>query len=158
MKDYTNNTPIFSEALKITETSDPADADVINTAPIQVFQNTLCNRRAIEQLKQSAVSTEDYDPEVSYQVGDYCLYQNMLYKCVQETTGEWNPICWQQTSALGEIEGLRGTIVQQKATISSLEEMLVTGNVVSGLVTGDGDRFVSVNGDGFKALKKIQFK
>ena len=139
-------------------TSDPAHADVINTAPIQVFQNTLCNRRAIEQLKQSAVSTEDYDPEVSYQVGDYCLYQNMLYKCVQETTGEWNPICWQQTSALGEIEGLRGTIVQQKATISSLEEMLVTGNVVSGLVTGDGDRFVSVNGDGFKALKKIQFK
>lgn len=123
-----------------------------------MFQNTLCNRRAIEQLKQSAVSTEDYDPEVSYQVGDYCLYQNMLYKCVQETTGEWNPICWQQTSALGEIEGLRGTIVQQKATISSLEEMLVTGNVVSGLVTGDGDRFVSVNGDGFKALKKIQFK
>ena len=48
--------------------------------------------------------------------------------------------------------------MQQKATISSLEEMLVTGNVVSGLVTGDGDRFVSVNGDGFKALKKIQFK
>ena len=33
MKDYTNNTPIFSEALKITETSDPAHADVINTAP-----------------------------------------------------------------------------------------------------------------------------
>ena len=123
-----------------------------------MFQNTLCNRRAIEQLKQSAVSTEDYDPEVSYQVGDYCLYQNMLYKCVQETTGEWNPICWQQTSALGEIEGLRGTIVQQEAVISSLEEMLVTGNVISDLVTGDGDRFVSVNGDGFKALKKIQFK
>ena len=57
-----------------------------------------------------------------------------------------------------EIEGLRGTIVQQEAVISSLEEMLVTGNVISDLVTGDGDRFVSVNGDGFKALKKIQFK
>ena len=153
MKDYTNNTPIFSEALKITETSDPAHADIVNTAPIQIFQNTLCNRQSIEQLKQSAVSTEDYNPEV-----DYCLYQNTLYKCVQETTGEWNPICWQQTSALGEIEGLRGTIVQQKATISSLEEMLVTGNVISELVTGAGDRFVSVNGDGFKALKKIQFK
>ena len=67
-------------------------------------------------------------------------------------------ICWQQTSALGEIEGMGGTMVQQKATISSLEEMLVTDNVVSGLVTGDGARFVSVNGDGFKALKKIQFK
>ena len=90
MKDYINNTPIFSETLKITETSDPAHADIINRGPIQVFQNALCNRRAIEQLEQSAVSTEDYDPELSYQVGNYCLYQNMLYKCVQETTGEWN--------------------------------------------------------------------
>lgn len=158
MKDYTNNTPIFSEALKITETSDPAHADIINTAPIQVFQNTLCNRRAIEQLKQSAVSTEDYDPEVSYQVGDYCLYQSMLYKCVQETSGEWNPICWQQTSAFGEIEGLRGTIVQQEATISSLEEMLKTGSVFVGLATTEGIRFVSTDGNEYKALKKIQFK
>ena len=158
MKSYTTNTPVFRDTIKITEKNDRAHADIINEAPIQTFQNTLCNRQSIEQLKQSAVSTEDYNPEVSYQVGDYCLYQNTLYKCVQETTGEWNPICWQQTSALGEIEGLRGTIVQQEAVISSLEEMLVTGNVISDLVTGDGDRFVSVNGDGFKALKKIQFK
>ena len=158
MKDYTNNTPIFSEAIAITETSDPAHADNINAAPIQIFQNTLCNRQSIEQVKQSAVSAEDYDPEASYQVGDYCLYQTMLYKCVQETTGEWNPICWQQTSALGEIEGLRSTIVQQEAVISSLEEMLKTGNVLVGLATTEGNRFVSEEGKTYKALKRIQFK
>ncbi len=158
MKDYTNNTPIFSEVIAITETSDPAHADNINTAPIQIFQNTLCNRHSIEQLKQSAVSTEVYDPEVSYRVGDYCLYQNMLYKCVQETTGEWNSICWKQTSALGEIEGLRSTIVQQDTVISSLGEMLMTGNVIAGLTTTEGARFVSADGNAYKALKKIQFK
>lgn len=158
MTDYTNDTPIFSEKIKIAEKTDPAHADIVNMAPIQIFQNTLCNRRSIEELKQSAVSTEDYDPESSYYVGDYCLYENILYKCIQETTGEWEPSCWQQTSALGEIEGLRGTIVQQEATISSLEEMLATGNVFTGLVTTDGNRFVSAEGNTFKALKKIQFK
>lgn len=158
MKDYTCDTPKFSDVLRIIETSDLVNAEVPNVALRQLFQNTLYNRQWIEQLESSTGDVGEYDAETAYKAGNYCSWQGFLYKCIQETTGEWNPICWQQTSALGEIEGLRGTIVQQKATISSLEEMLVTGNVVSGLVTGDGDRFVSVNGDGFKALKKIQFK
>lgn len=157
MKDYKNDTPIFSEIIKIAETSDPAHADIVNKAPIQIFQNTLCNRESIERLKKNTGATEEYNSEASYLAGDYCLYQNMLYKCVQETSGEWNPACWQQTSALEEIEGLRGTIVQQEAAISSLEEMLVTGNVLTELITKDGNRFVSAEGDTYKALKKIQF-
>ena len=103
MKSYTTNTPVFRDTIKITEKNDRAHADIINEAPIQTFQNTLCNRQSIEQLKQSAVSTKDYDPEVSYQVGDNCLYQNTLYKCVQETTGEWNPDCWKKTNILEEL-------------------------------------------------------
>lgn len=159
MRDYTNNTPTFSEALKITEITDPAHADVVNTAPIQIFQNTLCNRKSIGQLKQSAFSVDEYQTEMSYRVGEYCLYQNVLHKCVQETTGEWNPDCWQQTSALGEIEGLRGTIVHQEAVISSLEEMLKTGKVLANLTTREGRRFVTVSGAAYKAMvKKIQFE
>ncbi len=106
MKSYTTNTPVFRDTIKITEKNDRAHADIINEAPIQTFQNTLCNRQSIEQLKQSAVSTKDYDPEVSYQVGDNCLYQNTLYKCVQETTGEWNPDCWKKTNILEEMKNL----------------------------------------------------
>ncbi len=106
MKSYTTNTPVFRDTIKITEKNDRAHADIINEAPIQTFQNTLCNRQSIEQLKQSAVSTEDYNPEVSYQVGDNCLYQNTLYKCVQETTGEWNPDCWKKTNILEEMKNL----------------------------------------------------
>lgn len=158
MKEYTNNNPFFSESFMMLESSDPGHADHFNEGTKQIFQNTLCNHQRINELNQSMMPEGAYDSDSSYVPGNYCLHENTLYRCIQETTGEWDASCWQQTSALGEIEGLRGTIVLQEAVISSLEEMLMTGNVVSGLVTGGGDRFVSVNGDGFKALKKIQFK
>lgn len=50
MKDYTNIEPKFSESIRITETSDPAHADNINAAPIQLLQNTLSNRMLITKL------------------------------------------------------------------------------------------------------------
>lgn len=50
MKDYTNNNPVFSEKIRITEPTDPAHADNINAAPIQLLQNTLSNRMLISKL------------------------------------------------------------------------------------------------------------
>lgn len=50
MKQYTNETPVFSESIYITEISDPAHADNINEAPIQLLQNTLVNRELISYL------------------------------------------------------------------------------------------------------------
>lgn len=53
MKDYTNDTPVFSDTISITETSDPAHADNINAAPKQLLDNTICNHRMIEQMQLS---------------------------------------------------------------------------------------------------------
>lgn len=106
MKDYTNETPIFSESLRVTETSDPAHADNINMASIQVFQNTLFNRNSIEKVKKGMGDKEEYNADDVYQAGDYCQYQGILYKCVQDTTGEWNPECWKQTNAMDEISDI----------------------------------------------------
>ncbi len=50
MKDYTNKNPVFSETIRVTETSDPAHADNINAAPEQLLQNTLANREFILSL------------------------------------------------------------------------------------------------------------
>ena len=52
MKEYTEQHPIFSESIPITETSDPAHADNVNAAPMQLLQNTLANRKEIEELKK----------------------------------------------------------------------------------------------------------
>lgn len=106
MKDYTNETPVFSESIRVTETSDPAHADNINMAPIQIFQNTLCNHDSIEKIKKGMGYQEEYNADNVYQTGDYCQYQGILYKCVQNTTGEWDPACWKQTNAMNEISDI----------------------------------------------------
>lgn len=50
MKEYTSNEPVFSPVIHVVETSDPAHADNINAAPMQLLQNTIANRLAIAGL------------------------------------------------------------------------------------------------------------
>ncbi|MCD8208775.1 MAG: hypothetical protein LUD72_12620 [Bacteroidales bacterium] len=44
MKSYTVTDPTFHESITITETTDPAHADNVNAAPMQIYENTLWNR------------------------------------------------------------------------------------------------------------------
>ena len=62
-------------------------------------------REEFEELKNSAGSAEEYDPdsETPYHAGDFYMYQGVLYKCIKDTMGEWDPECWERTDALGEI-------------------------------------------------------
>ena len=107
MKDYTNNAPVFSESIQITETSDPAHADIINKAPIQIFQNTLYNCKSIEKLERNAGNAEAHNTETEYQKGDYCTYDGSTYKCMQPTQGEWDSACWEKINLLSEISDLQ---------------------------------------------------
>lgn len=50
MKEYKNSSPVFSPAIQIVETTDPAHADNINMAPTQLLQNTLSNREVIKKM------------------------------------------------------------------------------------------------------------
>lgn len=52
MKEYKNTSPVFTDAIQIVETTDPAHADNINVAPMQLFQNTLSNREFLSLLLQ----------------------------------------------------------------------------------------------------------
>ena len=72
MKDYTNKNPSFFDAIRITEPDDPDHADVINKAPIQIFQNTLVNKKMIEMLEQN-MNAAEFNSEKAYHTGNYCL-------------------------------------------------------------------------------------
>lgn len=50
MKEYKNTSPVFTDAIQIVETTDPAHADNINMAPKQLLQNTLSNRELIKEM------------------------------------------------------------------------------------------------------------
>lgn len=50
MKDYTTSSPVFSESIKILETTDPGHADNVNITTMQLLQNALSNRLLINAL------------------------------------------------------------------------------------------------------------
>lgn len=52
----------------------------------------------------------NYNAGKSYKFGDFCLYDNNLYKCIKDTTGAWDAGSWEETSPLEEIESLRKSL------------------------------------------------
>ena len=107
MKEYTSTEPVFSEKIPILETSDTTHADNVNVTTKQLLQNTVSNRNMI---KDGMGDAGGYSSDVEYHKGEYCMYGNVLYRCLKDTSGEWDPECWQKTTAFGEICSLRNSI------------------------------------------------
>ncbi len=85
MKDYTSDSPVFSETIQIPETTDTNHADNINHAPLQIFENTLVNEKNIAELKEAALPQE-YQSGSAYSVGDYILKDGVTYRVTEEIT------------------------------------------------------------------------
>ena len=54
MKSYTTTTPEFANSITIPEPTDTNHADNINSAPKQLLQNTLANKKSIEDIQENA--------------------------------------------------------------------------------------------------------
>lgn len=144
MKSYTNIDPVFNEYIQITETTDSAHADNINAATKQLLANTQVNRDAIEQLKTSTGNTEDskYNANGVYKVGDYCIYNNELYKCIVsiDEPEEWNKDHWEKTTITEELLALNNKEVEVVDPMTATEE----GFAADAKLTGDALRELSV--------------
>lgn len=97
------------------------DPNVVTATKKDIEELRIAFEKELEAQKNMG-TTGAYRENVKYKVGDYCLYENNLYKCLQDTEGEWDPDCWQQTSPLEEIEQLRGTINSLAMIIGKDEE------------------------------------
>lgn len=56
MKDYTSDSPVFSSAIRIVETTDPAHADNINAATKQLLQNDLVLYALLNAVSTALIS------------------------------------------------------------------------------------------------------
>lgn len=74
-----------------------------------------------------AMISDEYDNTATYAVGDYCIYNNTLYRCTTaiSTAEDFNPAHWTITSVTSEIE--RITITGNPATNNPLHFTLETG-------------------------------
>lgn len=145
MKSFTNINPVFSESIMIVEPTDPVHSDNANASVKQLLANTQVNRDTIEQLKTSTGNTEDskYNANGVYKVGDYCIYNNELYKCIVsiDEPEEWNKDHWEKTTITEELLDLNNKEVEVVDPMTATEE----GFAADAKLTGDALRELSVN-------------
>lgn len=117
MKEYTCEEAIFSDSIKITETTDPAHADNINDAPKQLLQNTLVLKKKLEDVEKQTGeivgndSQDAFSEEKDYKAGAYCIYEDVLYIFISDKEpGEWDPAAVQATNVLEELRRQNATI------------------------------------------------
>lgn len=64
---------------------------------------------------------DEYDSTATYNAGDYCIYDDTLYKCnTNATTGAWNANKWDATNVGEELTNLGEETATAKATVEGI--------------------------------------
>lgn len=87
---------------------DQADIDVLNRLMTDKVDALLFENRRI--------SADEYDQTETYAVGDYAIYENVLYKCLEDTTGNFDPSKWEMTNLAKELATKGGADVTKTAS------------------------------------------
>lgn len=92
---------------------DQADIDVLNRLMTDKVDALLFENRRI--------SADEYDQTETYTVGDYAIYENILYKCLEDTTGNFDPSKWEMTNLAKELSTKGGADVTKTASGNPIE-------------------------------------
>lgn len=68
-----------------------------------------------DQYAQSRVS-DAYDDTHNYAVGDFCIHENQLYKCISATTGTWDSTKWTLTNLGDNLTDAKKTATRAELT------------------------------------------
>lgn len=90
----------------------------------------------IDRIYQIA---EEYDPGMSYVIGDYCSYGGKVYRCTAATTGTFDPSKWTDSvivmnaikSLKGRMDTAEGEIDAVQNDITALNQGLAWSNLVT---------------------------
>lgn len=87
-----------------------ADIDVINENMDLIDKQMKRNADGVVQAK--SIVSDAYSGSLTYNVGDYCIYDNKLYRCITAvTTAEaFDSAKWQETSVKSELSTLNSNI------------------------------------------------
>ena len=95
-----------------------ADIDVINGNMDKIDVQMKKNADSAQQSKD--IVSDEYSATNTYAVGDYCIHENILYKCKTAiTTGEaFDSNKWIQTTCGTEFGGLNSNLTPQTGNIT----------------------------------------
>lgn len=85
--------------------------------------NTADFRANLAAMEVGRVATNFADPYIetlSYVPGDFCIYDNILRKCVVATTGTFNASAWQIVTAMSQISGGGADAVRSPTRLANI--------------------------------------
>ena len=83
-------------SLRKPQLGEPAKVEDINYNSDSVDNLVYQNRRMVKEY--------EYDSTKQYHAGDTEIHEGVYYKCLDDTTGVWDPTKWEQTDLTAEID------------------------------------------------------
>ena len=84
----------------------------------------------------SGLISDAYDSTATYNTGDFCIYNNTLYKCIEDSvTGTWDSSKWTATKVTSELEDV---LTEVDTKINSVNSNVVLADTHSGSMTANG--------------------
>ena len=105
----------YNDKVKINELT---DVPAINKVQ-DVDMNEI--KTSVNTIYDALGTGEDtYSTSTSYVVGDMVIYNGMIYKCTNATSGAWNPVDWSSVSFLSMIYPVGSIYISVNSTDPSL--------------------------------------
>ena len=99
-----------------------ADIEVINANMDKIDTQMKNNSDGVNFAK--GISSDAYDNSRPYAVGDYCIYDNKLYRCITaiESAEAFNVKKWEQTTVGNEVNQLNINLSNVNKNVSDLKK------------------------------------
>lgn len=109
-----------------------------------------------ENLEQSIVA-DKYSSSTTYAVGDYCIYENLLYRCTTAIpSGEsWNSSHWVQILIMGELIDLSKEATTTTPGLMSASDKVKLDGIESGAEVNVQSDWNAVSGDALILNKPV---
>ena len=114
-----------------------ADIEIINANFDKIDQQMRNNADGVNFAK--AISSDAYDNSKLYAVGDYCIYENKLYRCITaiESAEAFNITKWEQTTVEKEVNQLNSNLISLKTN----KKIDISDRAKFGALTTISDRY-----------------
>lgn len=143
-----------------------ADIEVINANMDKIDQQMRNNADGVNFAK--GISSDAYDNSKLYAVGDYCIYDNKLYRCITaiESAEAFNIAKWEQTTVGREVKQLNSNLSELSYGDASGNKNLFGGlnfakslkNASANSVINETDKTVTFDHNGTNGVIYSNFK
>ena len=89
--------------------------------PVKQIVDSAGNVLSIVDYEARNIIAPAYNTNKTYTVGEYCIYNNKMYKCITsvDTPGSFNPNSWLETTNSDELSGLTSSLANSFKIINT---------------------------------------